>query len=279
MTRDGVPPAEFLELARADLKPYDVRLCNNVVKSLRPVGARFEVELDTGEIVTGRKVLLATGVSDQIPAIPGIDDYYGISIHHCPYCDGWEHREQRIAVYSKGGRGFGLAISLKTWTDDVILLTDGPARFSARDRERMEHAGVVIRRDRVTGLEGANGQLERVLFAAGEALECQGMFFSSGQNQSCELARNLGCQFSRKGAVETNLLQESCVRGVYVAGDAARDVQLVIVAAAEGAKAGFAINTALQKREEGPRVDPRVVEPASIVDKEQPPEPPPSDLK
>ena len=96
------------------------------------------------------------------------------------------------------------------------------------------------------------------------------MFFSSGQQQSCELAHQVGCQFSRKGAVETNLLQESCVAGVYVAGDASRDVQLVIVAAAEGAKAGFAINTALQKREEGPRTDPNVKEPVSVTLAEEP---------
>jgi thioredoxin reductase len=270
LTRDGVPPAEFLRLAREDLKPYDVRICDNTVKSLTRDGARFALEFDSGEIVTGRKVLLATGVSDKIPQIPGIDDYYGISIHHCPYCDGWEHRDQSLAVYSKGGRGFGLAISMKTWTERVVLLTDGAARFSPGEMERMQHAGVVIRRDRVTGLSGADGQLSAIQFAKGDPLAVEGMFFSSGQQQSCELAHAMGCQFSHKGAVETNRWQESCVAGVYVAGDAARDVQLVIVAAAEGAKAGFAINTALQKREEGPRLDPNIREPIAVTEGEKP---------
>ena len=256
LTRDGIPPAEFLRLARKDLEPYDIKLCDNVVKAVRRDADRFAVELDSGLTVTGRKILLATGVRDQLPDFPGVQELYGTSIHHCPYCDGWENRDRAVAVYSKGGRGFGLAISLKTWTDDVVLLTDGPARFSARERQRLEHAGVVLRREKIAGLDGADGRLRQVRFVSGEPLPRHALFFSTPQDQSCELARKLGCEFSKKGAVQTSLLQETCVPGVYVAGDASRDVQLVIVAAAEGAKAGFAINTALQRREEGPRNNP-----------------------
>lgn len=256
LTRDGIPPAEFLQLARRDLEPYDVKLCDNVVQAIRRDEDRFVVDLDSGLSITGRKVLLATGVRDRLPAFPGVQELYGISVHHCPYCDGWENRDRAVAVYSKGGRGFGLAISLKTWTEDVVLLTDGPARFSAGERQQLVHAGVLIRRERVAGVDGEDGRLRQIRFVSGEPLARHAMFFSTPQDQSCELARSMGCEFSKKGAVQTSLLQETCVPGVYVAGDAARDVQLVIVAAAEGAKAGFAINTALQQREKGPRANP-----------------------
>ena len=256
LTRDGVAPAEFLRLARRDLEPYDVKICDNTVKAIRRDADRFVVELDSGVTITGRKILLATGVRDRLPDFAGIEELYGVSVHHCPYCDGWENRDRAVAVYSKGGRGFGLAISLKTWTDDVVLLTDGPARFSAKERQQLEHAGVVIRRARIAGVDGVKGRLRQIRFATGEPQQREALFFSTPQDQSCDLARELGCDFSPKGAVQTSRLQETCVPGVYVAGDAARDVQLVIVAAAEGAKAGFAINTALQGREKGPRANP-----------------------
>ncbi|MCU1275091.1 MAG: pyridine nucleotide-disulfide oxidoreductase, partial [Bryobacterales bacterium] len=98
-------------------------------------------------------------------------------------------------------------------------------------------------------LEGRDGVLERIVFHGGEALPRRGMFFSTGQDEACDLATKLGCKFASQGTVRTNLLQETNVPGLYVAGDASRDVQLAIVAAAEGAKAGFAINTALQHAE------------------------------
>ena len=256
LTRDGIAPAEFLQLARRDLQPYDVKICDNIVQAVRRDNDRFLVDLDSGLTITGRKILLATGVRDRLPRFPGVDELYGISVHHCPYCDGWENRDRAVAVYSQGGRGFGLAISLKTWTDDVVLLTDGPARFSIRERQQMEHAGVVMRRERIAGVDGVDGRLRQIRFVSGAPLARHALFFSTKQDQSCELARGMGCEFTKKGAVQTSLLQETCVPGVYVAGDASRDVQLVIVAAAEGAKAGFAINTALQQREKGPRANP-----------------------
>lgn len=246
LTRDGCNPAEFLQMAREQLRPYGVELCHAVVKSARHNGNGFDVDLKEGGHFTCRKLLIATGVVDRLPKIDGIDQFYGRSVFHCPYCDGWEMRDQPLAVYGRGKSGAGLALSLKTWSGDVILCTDGPSRINPKQRERLSRQGIPVRDARIERLEGSDGVLERIVFANGDIVERRGLFFSTGQDQHSDLSSQLGCNFTEKGAVRTNRLEGTKVPGLYVAGDATRDVQLVIVAAAEGAKAGFAINTALQ---------------------------------
>ena len=160
-------------------------------------------------------------------------------------------RDQPLAVYGRGVGGAGLAISLRTWSTDVVLCTDGITRLGSAGRERLARRGIAVRAQRIARLEGTGGVLERIVFQTGEALPRRGMFFSTGQGQACALAEKLGCQFSLKGAVRTNHREETNVPGLYVAGDASRDVQLAIVAAAEGAKAGIAIQKALEMEADG----------------------------
>jgi thioredoxin reductase len=116
----------------------------------------------------------------------------------------------------------------------------------------LARAGIPVRQARILRFEGRDGVLERVVFAGGDALARRGVFFSTGQRQHSALASSLGCEFTHKGAVKTNRQEGTGIPGLWVAGDASHDVQMAIVAAAEGAKAGVAINTDLQ-REDGLR--------------------------
>ena len=249
LTRDGIGPAEMLRIGREQLAPYGVEVRDCEISSARRIDGRFEVTVNGGPAISSHKLLIATGVADELPPLNGIESFYGRSVFHCPYCDGWEMRDKAVAVYGRGRSAVGLALSMRTWSNDVVLVTDGPSGFTADDSTRLERHGVPVRRDKIDRLEGDDGILERVVFRSGENLPRSALFFSTGQRQQCSLAGDLGCLFTRKGAVRTNQQEATNVPGLYVAGDASRDVQLVIVAASEGAKAGFAINTALQKEE------------------------------
>jgi len=208
----------------------------------------FEVALSDGRRLTCRKLLLATGVVDRLPDVEGAREMYGRSLFHCPYCDGWESRDLPLAVYGCDHASVGLALGLKTWSADVVLCTDG-RRLARHEAERLSANGIALRRERVARFEGTDGRLERIVFARGEPLDRKAAFFHSGAHQRSPLAERLGCEFDRRGAARTNKFEGTRVPGLYVAGDASDDVQLVVVAAAEGAKAGFAINTALQKED------------------------------
>lgn len=250
LTRDGVSPLEFRTLGRRELERYDtVEWREIAVVDAECRESRFVVTLDGGEHVHARKLLLATGVVDHLPAVPGISELYGKSVFHCPYCDGWELRDRPLAVYGRGEEGAGLALELTAWTRDVMLFTDGESDIDARHRARLDRHRIAVRDDRIVRLEGKDGILERIVFAGGESVPRRAMFFTLGQEQRSALAIRLGCQFNDKGRVMTGKYETTHLKGLFVAGDASRKVQWVVVAAAEGAEAAFAINTDLLKED------------------------------
>jgi thioredoxin reductase len=248
LTRDGTRPAEFLDLARQEVARHPnvtFRRVEVLDAARSPDG--FRIVCADGRQVAARKLLLATGVVDELPAIDGLEALYGTSVHHCPYCDGWEWRDQPIAVYGSGEEGKALALGLTVWSKDVVLCTGGPSGLTEEDLEQLAQEGIEVRQEPVARLEGRDGLLERLVFETGGSLPRRALFICSGQHQRSALARKLGCRFTSKGAVDTGTCEATDVPGLYVAGDASKEAQFVIVAAAEGAEAGMAINKALLK--------------------------------
>lgn len=250
LTRDGIDPGEFLQIARDQLRQYEtVQLRHVEVIDAQRLENSFEISLANGERFTSRRLLLATGVVDEIPQIEGMAEFYGTSVFHCPYCDGWEMRDQPLAVYGRSENGAGLALELLLWSRDLVLCTDGPAELDSKDMERLQAHNIAIREDKVLRLEGHEGVLERLVFADSKPLAIRGMFFSTAQKQASDLAVKLGCVITDQGCVDTGDYETTNVPGLYVAGDASRLVQFVIVAASEGAQAAVAINKELIKED------------------------------
>ncbi|HEX6798348.1 MAG TPA: NAD(P)/FAD-dependent oxidoreductase [Ktedonobacterales bacterium] len=231
LSRDGIPPAQFREIARQQLARYpSVALRHATVSAVgTAAGAEnaedssgFWVALDDGARLAARKLLLATGVVDEVPQIEGIERFYGTSVFHCPYCDGYEVQEQAIAIYSQGYDAAAFTLEMTVWSRDLALLTDGPGALADEDRDRLRRYGIPVREEHILRLEGTGGQLERIVFDTGAPLPRQAMFFSMRQRQRSPFATQLGCQFTAQGGVETNEHEATCVPGVYVAGDASK---------------------------------------------------------
>jgi thioredoxin reductase len=248
LTRDGVRPADFTAMGRAELAQYAIECRDVAVTDASQADRHFRVSLADGTAEETRFLLIATGVTDHLPPIAGIEACYGRSVHHCPYCDGWEWRDRRLAVLGKGSSGVRLALSLKTWSHDVVLCLDG-SRVDGQGRKRLAQNGIGLRPEPITALEHVDGMLTQIAFASGSSVPADALFFTTGQHLQCDLAVRLGCVFNRRGTVDTGTLCETNVPGVFVAGDASRDAQFVIVAAAEGVKAALAINRAMQREE------------------------------
>jgi thioredoxin reductase len=246
LTRDGIPPLDLLRIGCDELSPYGIEYRQVIVTSITPRDAGFDVTIGDRDRLQARTVLIASGISDELPAIPGLDDCYGISAHHCPYCDGWEAREKAIAVIASGRGGTGLALSLKTWSDCISLLSNG-AKMRREHQQQLADNDIAVHEQRIRSIQHRNGRVHGVVLSNNECLPCQAIFIGMPQRQQCNLARLLGCAVTRNGLVKTDHLGQTRVPGLYVAGDASRDVQFVVVAAAEGAKAAVAINKALQK--------------------------------
>ena len=251
LTRDGIAPSEFLQLARQQLQRYEnVQLLDRAVTDItRQSKSLFRVVLGDDRSELARKVLIATGVVDQLPPIARIDEFWGKSVHQCPYCDGWELRGAPVAVYGKRTRGLEMARALTAWTSDIALCTDGRSGFSDEIRTHLQRNGIEVFEERIVELEGKDGQLDALVFDGGRRLPRRALFFDTPCVSRLELARNLGCQITRKGAVRCGQYEATSVPGVFVAGNLIKDVQLVIVAAAEGTRAAFGINRSLTRED------------------------------
>jgi thioredoxin reductase len=249
LTRDGIAPTDFRRFARQELERYTTVSIEHieVADAVFERDGSFTVVLDNGRRVTSRKLLIATGVTDNLPDLPGFTEFFGRSVFHCPYCDGWELRGQGFGVYGRGRRGHGLSLELTGWTSDIVLFTDGPGELDDHQRDELTRNKVTVREEKIARLEGRDGILERVVFRDGQSVERRVVFFTTGQTQVSPLAKKLGCEFNEKGTVRTGHHEATAVPGLFVAGDASRDVQWVVIAAAEGAEAAFAINQELIK--------------------------------
>jgi thioredoxin reductase len=251
LTRDGTKPEELRRIGREDLKKYpsieirDIEVCDADV-----VDGGFEVVLENGERRRTRKLLLATGLVEDLPDIPGFRHFWGRGVYNCPYCDGWENRDQPLAVYGLGGSGVGLAVEMLIWSRDVVLCTDGPANIESEDKDRLERHGIRTIEKKIALLEGGKEDgLRRIVFEDGNTLDRKALFYTFGQREPSPLIEKLGCELTEEGVVETRSYERTNVAGLYAAGDASRRVQFAIVAAAEGAAAAFAINTELYKED------------------------------
>lgn len=250
LSRDGVQPTRFLDISRREVLKYPgVRFVPLEVLTARRQGLGFAVSLAGRRQVFARKLLIATGVWDIVPPIEGIEPLFGRSVFQCPYCDGWEMRGRRIAVYGRRQRGLHMARAMTAWARDIVLCTDGRSGYSVPERRQLTRNGIRLIEKPLQRLEGTRGQLRAVVFRDGESLPRDALFFDTPSRSQSKLAESLGCQFSRNGGVLCGDYEATSVPGVFVAGNIIRDVQLSIVAAAEGARAAFGINRSLTRED------------------------------
>ncbi len=257
LSRDGLNLHDLLRIGREQLALYGVEIRRDTVteRAAPPadgpaLATRFEVLIGDGSRLASRKLLLATGVVDELPDVEGVRPLYGRSVHHCPYCDGWEHRDQHLIAFGPAPRPPAWQ-ALRTWSDRVTACTDGQS-LGGDDRRRLG----AQRRGGAGGARAAARGARRRAAGAGRvrrrtAARVRRAFFNTRHGPRCELAGRLGCEYDEQGHVRTTAKQRTFVPGLFLAGDADGDVQFVIVAAAEGATAAVAINRELQDEDRG----------------------------
>ncbi|MEN7527495.1 NAD(P)/FAD-dependent oxidoreductase [Cupriavidus sp. 2SB] len=252
LSRDGVDPAQLRAIGREQLALYpSVTLDAEQVVDAARTETGFTVCTSDGREFRARKLLLSAGVVDVLPEAPGFAELYGRGVFHCPYCDGWEMRDQPLAVYGRGDdKGAGLALEMKLWSQDVVLCSDGPSDLTPECGQRLRRHGIALREERILRLDIGSRLPYRasfdIVFDSGPCLHRAGLFFNTTRCQSTDLAKRLGCdRYDPQGCEVESHQQATHVPGLYVAGDASRDVLQAIVAASEGAQAAIGINTEL----------------------------------
>jgi len=260
-SRDGIAPAQLLQIGREQLRPYDgVEIMVGEVVDAQKLGDRFQVTLSDGKQFVSRKLLLATGMKDTLPPIDGFAELWGGSVFPCPYCHGWEMRDQPLAIYGKGEVGFEMTLMLTGWSRDLVLCSDGSAELSHEQRQQLFDWGVQLREEKIARLEHLDGNLTGIVFTNNEVLKRRGILIHPQASQHSHLAAKLGCKLSSDDIVEVDHGKQTSIPGLYAVGDASSPYSIIALAVTSGGIAATLINRAL--------IEENLVQPNTVGSKE-----------
>lgn len=197
-----------------------------------------------------RKILLAFGVKDEFPVIENFGEFWGASVFHCPFCHGYEARDEPLAVVGSGAELVEMAGLLRNWSKDLVACTNGAGAVSDADRKLLEKHKVSVREEKIVRFEGAKGDLETIVFESGEKLARGGMLIRLRQNLRSDLAQKLGCELTETGHIKVSAFGETSIAGVFAAGDIVSPIQSIAAAVAQGSLAAGAGVTRILSEED-----------------------------
>ncbi|WP_308215547.1 NAD(P)/FAD-dependent oxidoreductase [Sinobaca sp. H24] len=210
ITRDGINPQELKRIAQAELDKYPaVRIEKQRVQEIYKDNEYFQITAENGNVYTAKKIILATGFKEILPDVKRVEEFYGSSLFSCPYCDGWELRDQPLAVISENPHAFHMAKIVSNWTDDVIVCTNGRKQLSDAEKETLGRKDIKVYEEKIHSLTGKNGALEEIAFADGTIISRTGGFITPEWKQSSSFAASLGCSLNERGGIDVDQMKQT----------------------------------------------------------------------
>ena len=252
--REGTPPGELLAIGRAELAGYGGEVVSGVVTAARRDGdAGFCVTLDGGREVSARRLLIATGLVDELPDLPGVAERWGRDVLHCPYCHGWEVRDQAIGVLATGPTAVHQALLFRQLSKDVTFFRHTGPELPAEEAAQLAALGIRIVDGEVAGLEASDDRLTGVRLASGEVVPRAAVVVAPRFTARADVLASLGLEATDQemhghvvgSAVAADPTGATAVPGVWVAGNVSDLSAQVVVSAAAGMRAGAMINADL----------------------------------
>ena len=243
----GIRSPELRARGRADAASFGVELVDDEVSRIHNTnGERFVLDLYHGRTIEARRTLLAIGIKDIWPDIPGLGDCYGETAHVCPDCDGYETRGRKTVVIGSGRKAVGMALSLTTWTEKIVICTNGqPADMEAKHLEKLKALNIPVLEAKVNRITSKDHEIRCINLDGGMQLDCDRLYFAIGQYPADDLGAQLKCKRNDLGLIEIDEHYHTSVMNVFAAGDIVGGAQLAIAAAADGAIAALAIHASL----------------------------------
>jgi thioredoxin reductase len=246
ITQDGEKPAVISAKARLQVELYKtVQFYNGLaIKAIKKENG-FEISTESGEVFTARKILFATGVKDLLPEIKGFADCWGISVLHCPYCHGYEVKNEKTAIIANGEMAFDFAKLISNWTKDLKLCTNGKSTLTLEQTKTLNKNGVQIFEEEIDSFEHDEGYIKNILFKNQEKIAVKAIYSRVPFEQHSSLPKDLGCDINEQGLLKVDLIQKTNLVGVYASGDSTTQMRSVAIAVSTGSFAGAVINKEL----------------------------------
>lgn len=245
ITHDGRAPEEIAALAREQVQKYEsITFYDDLAIAGKKVAGGFEIEVKGGTTFQSKKLIFATGLKDIMPEIPGFKECWGKSIIHCPYCHGYEVRDQKTGILGNGEIGFHYAQLISNWTSELVLITNGKLTLTADQTQKLNQHRIEIIAKKIDRLEHTNGKVSQVLFKDQSSIPLQAIYTRPDFEQHSDIPEKLGCEINEMGLIKTDQLNKTSVEGVFACGDNS-NMRSVSVAVSSGSVAGAAVNNEL----------------------------------
>ena len=246
LTRDGETPQNLSRIAREQLAKYEtIEILDAEAQSARAVESGFELAISDGHVARSSKLVLATGIRDQIPEIPGLAERWGISVVHCPYCHGFEHRGGRTGILAPPDKIVHLASLLKSLTDEIVAIPFGPQRMSREQGDLLAAHNIPVLDGQLAEVHGQGGVLSGIQFRDGRYLQLDVLYAGFPFAQHSHLPELLGCEMTDAGHIKVDGFGRTTVPGVFACGDNSSPMRSVANAVATGNQVGSMVNREL----------------------------------
>ena len=246
ITHDGKPPSEIAEMARKQVDEYPtVKRMDGFVISAEKSNNAFIVRLNTGQTYRSRKLIFATGIVDQMPDLPGFSECWGKSVLHCPYCHGYEVRDEVTGILGNGEYGFEFSGLIRKWTSQLTLFTNGKSTLTLEQTAKLANRKIVVIEKDIDKLDHNKGWLQRIFFKDGTVSFVKALYARPSFTQHSAVPEMLGCEMSPEGYIKTDSSQKTSLDGVYACGDNTTRLRTVANAVAMGTTAGMMVNREL----------------------------------
>jgi thioredoxin reductase (NADPH) len=243
----GIRSPELRALGREEGAKFDVEYVSGIVdEAINETGELFAIRLREGTVIEAQRILLAIGIKDVWPDIPGLERCYGETIHVCPDCDGYETRDKKTVVVGKGRKAVGMALALTTWTRKLVICTNGEKPdMEQKLLDQLEALNIPVLDQAIKCVVSRSSEISGIELEGGMSLDCERLYFAIGQYPADDLGAQLGCKRDPLGRLVIDEHNHTSVKNVYAAGDIAPGPQVAVFAAASGAVAATAIHGSL----------------------------------
>ena len=243
----GIRSPDLRRKGRADAEKFGAEMIDDTVTTVQNLNAeRFNLTLEKNGKIGARRLLLAIGIKDEWPQIPGLKECYGETAHVCPDCDGYETRNCKTVVIGTGSKAVGMALNLSTWTQHIVICTNGkPADMTQGYLNKLRALNIPVLESKVNSIASVDGEISCINVEGGMQLDCQRLYFAIGQYPADDLGAQLKCDRNDGGHIVVDNTHHTSVVNVFAAGDIVPGPQLAITAASEGAVAALAIHSSL----------------------------------
>ncbi|MCG7754330.1 NAD(P)/FAD-dependent oxidoreductase [Flavihumibacter cheonanensis] len=246
LTNDGKTPKEITSLSKQQVKQYPtVRLLDGFASKGTQTAEGFTIQTETGELFSSRKLIVATGIKDSMPPIPGFAESWGISVLHCPYCHGYEVRNQTTGILANGDAAFELASLISNWTKDLTIYTNGSSLLSDQQKAKLEKNQIGIVETEINRLDHTHGYINNIVFKNGSKIPVKAIYARLPFVQHSSIPQELGAELTQDGFIKIDNAHRTSVQGLYACGDNTTKMRTVANAVSMGTTAAFMVNKEL----------------------------------